>query len=154
MTEELKRADVLLRAVSKVLDILLIAAVWELLPKAGFYAGVFYILVSDGLFVGRSIAKKIIGLQVISLKTKMPCTMKDSILRNLPLALGIIALKIPLIGWIIFCAIYLVELILIMGSEDSVRIGDMLANTVVVSRDNKTEAEQVEKLASMEGGNV
>ncbi len=67
MPEELKKADVLLRAVAKALDLLLIAAVWELLPKAGFYAGIFYILVSDGLFSGRSIAKKVIGLQVISL---------------------------------------------------------------------------------------
>ncbi len=154
MSEELKKADVLLRAVSKVLDLLLIAAVWELLPRAGFYAGVFYILVSDGLFSGRSIAKKIIGLQVISLKSKLPGTMKDSIIRNLPLAAGLIALKVPLIGWIIFCAVCLIELILITGSEDSVRIGDMLANTVVVSRDNKTEEEQAKKVATMEGGNA
>lgn len=151
MPEELKKADILLRAVSKALDLLLIAAVWEILPKAGFYAGIFYILVSDGLFSGRSVAKKIIGLQVISLKTKSPCTMRDSIIRNLPIAAGIILIKVPLIGWIIFAAICILELVLITGSEDSVRIGDMLANTTVVARDDKTEEKQMSKLASMEG---
>lgn len=151
MPEELKKADILLRAVAKALDLLLIAAVWELLPKAGFYAGIFYILVSDGLFSGRSVAKKVIGLQVISLKTKAPCTMRDSIIRNLPIAAGIILIKVPLIGWIIFAAICILELVLITGSEDSVRIGDMLANTTVVARDDKTEEKQMSKLASMEG---
>ena len=151
MPEELKKADVLLRAVAKALDLLLIAAVWELLPKAGFYAGIFYILVSDGLFGGRSIAKKIIGLQVISMKTKLPCTMRDSIIRNLPLAAGIVLIKVPLIGWVIFAAICILELVLITGSEDSVMIGDMLANTTVVARDNKTEEKQMSKMASMEG---
>ncbi len=151
MPEELKKADVLLRSVSKVLDLLLIAAVWELLPKAGFYAGVFYILVSDGLFGGQSLAKRLIGLQVISLKTKRPGSMQDSIIRNLPIALGLIAMKIPLIGWIVFGTVCVLELILIIGSEDSMRIGDMLANTTVVARDRKTEEKQVSELASMEG---
>jgi hypothetical protein len=151
MPEELKKADVLLRAVAKALDLLLIAAVWELLPKAGFYAGIFYILVSDGLFSGRSVAKKVIGLQVISLKTKSPCSMRDSIIRNLPIAAGILLIKVPLIGWILFAAICILELVLITGSEDSVRIGDMLANTTVVVRDDKTEEKQMNELASMEG---
>ncbi len=83
--------------------------------------------------------------------TKLPCTMRDSIIRNLPLAAGIILIKVPLIGWIIFAAICILELALITGSEDSVRIGDMLANTTVVSRDNKTEEKQMSKFASMEG---
>ncbi|UCG77231.1 MAG: RDD family protein [Nitrospirota bacterium] len=151
MSEELKKADILLRVVSKALDLIIIAAAWELLPRAGFYAGIFYMLVSDGLFSGRSIAKKIIGLQVISLKTKLPCTMRDSIIRNLPIAAGLVALKVPLIGWIVFSAICLLEIVLISGSEDSVRIGDMIANTAVVVRDDKTEEKQVSKLASMEG---
>ena len=60
-------------------------------------------------------------------------------------------IKVPLIGWVIFAAICILELVLITGSEDSVRIGDMLANTTVVARDNKTEEKQMSKMASMEG---
>jgi len=154
MPEELKRADILLRAVAKVFDLLLIAAAWELLPRAGFYAAVFYILISDGLFNGRSIAKRIIGLQVISLRSKSPCSMRDSIIRNLPFALGMVALKVPLVGWIVFGAVCLLELVMIIGSEDSVRIGDMLAGTVVVARDSGTEEKQLGKLASMDGSST
>ncbi|GBE31127.1 RDD family protein [bacterium BMS3Bbin05] len=151
MPEELRKADVFLRAVSKTLDFLLIAAVWELLPRAGFFAGIFYILISDGLFDGRSLAKQILGLQVISLKSKRACSIRDSILRNMPFAVGLAALKVPLVGWILFICICLLELILMIGSADSLRIGDLIANTSVVARDRDSGEKQPEELASMEG---
>lgn len=151
MAEELTRADILLRIVSKAVDFLLVAAAWELLPKAGFFAGVFYVLVSDGFLDGRSIGKKIIGLQVISLVSQKPCSMKDSIIRNLPFAVGIFVLKVPLVGWIISGSICILEMIIMIGSSDRMRIGDMLANTVVVTRDEKSEKKQPNKLAPLEG---
>lgn len=141
MPEELRKADVLLRAVSKIIDVLLIASVSELLPKAGFLSGVFYILISDGLLEGRSIGKKIIGLQVISLASQAPCSIKDSILRNLPLALAVLALKIPIAGIFVCAGIVLIELVLVVGSSDGMRGGDILAGTSVVVRDGKDKEE-------------
>ncbi|MGW8179353.1 MAG: RDD family protein, partial [bacterium] len=134
MSEELKRADTLLRVVARVLDILILAAAWELLPKAGFAAGIVYILIGDGLLEGRSIGKKIIGLQVISLTTKTPCSIRESIFRNLPLAIGFIALKVPYVGWIVALAICVIEFLLIVAGSDGMRAGDMLANNAVVVR--------------------
>jgi uncharacterized RDD family membrane protein YckC len=150
MPEALKRADAFLRIVAKVLDFLLIASVSELLPKAGFLTGVMYILISDSLFEGRSIGKKIIGLQVISLSSKTICSVKESILRNLPFALALLALKIPFIGWLIGGFIGLIELIMIFAGTDGMRAGDMLANTTVVMRsDKEKEKEEVKGFASM-----
>lgn len=147
MSEELEKADALLRIVAKVLDILLIASVAELLPKAGFAAGIVYILISDGLLEGRSLGKKIIGLQVISLKSKRPCTIKDSIFRNIPFAFAIIVLKIPFIGWIISLAVLLIETILLFAGADGARAGDMLASTTVVVRGGKGNKEEVKGFA-------
>ena len=66
MSEEFKRAGLLLRTVAKILDFIIIAAAAEVLPKAGFYAGLAYLLIGDGLFDGRSLGKKIVGLRVVS----------------------------------------------------------------------------------------
>lgn len=148
MSEELKRADTLLRVVARVLDILILAAAWELLPKAGFAAGIVYILIGDGLLEGRSIGKKIIGLQVISLTSKMPCSIRESIFRNLPLAIAFIALKVPYVGWIVAMAICAIELLLIVASSDGMRAGDMLANTSVVVRSGTgKEKDRIEEIA-------
>ncbi|MGE5893306.1 MAG: RDD family protein [bacterium] len=148
MSEELRRADTLLRIVARVIDILIVTSVWELLPKAGFAAGVLYTLIGDGLLDGRSIGKKIIGLQVISLTSKTPCSVKDSIFRNLPFALALITLKIPYVGWFIAAAICVIELILVLAGTDGMRAGDMLANTTVVMRsDKEKEKEQVKGVA-------
>jgi len=145
MSEELEKADALLRIVAKVLDILLIASVVELLPKAGFAAGIVYILISDGLLEGRSIGKKIVGLQVISLKSKKPCSIKDSIFRNLPFAFAILVLKIPYVGWIVSLAVVLVETILLFAGTDGMRAGDMLASTTVVVRAGKGDKKEEAK---------
>jgi len=147
MSEELQKADALLRIVAKILDILLIASVMEMLPKAGFAAGIVYILISDGLFEGRSIGKKIIGLQVVSMKTKKHCSIKDSIFRNIPFALAILLMKIPFIGWILAAAIMLIELVLLFAGTDGMRAGDMLANTTVVVRGSKGDKEEAKEEA-------
>ncbi|HYA32069.1 MAG TPA: hypothetical protein VED67_04855, partial [Thermodesulfovibrionales bacterium] len=66
MSDEVKRAGLLLRAFAKALDFILIAAAAEIVPKAGFFAGLAYILIGDGLFDGRSIGKLLMGLRVVS----------------------------------------------------------------------------------------
>jgi uncharacterized RDD family membrane protein YckC len=88
MSEEPRSAGLLLRASAKVLDFILITAVIEIIPRAGFFAGLAYLLLSDGLFDGRSIGKKLIKLKVVSTETRQPCTFRESILRNSTFALG------------------------------------------------------------------
>ncbi len=66
MSGDVKRGSLLLRAIAKTLDFIIIAAAAEVIPKAGFFAGLAYLLIGDGLFDGRSVGKKIIGLRVVS----------------------------------------------------------------------------------------
>jgi uncharacterized RDD family membrane protein YckC len=132
MSDEIKRAGLLLRTVSKILDFIIIAAAVEVIPKAGFFAGLAYLLIGDGFFDGRSLGKKIIGLKVISIDTNAPCTFKDSILRNSTFGIGFIFYKIPWVGWILIIIIAALEFVILLGSSNGMRIGDDLAKTTVI----------------------
>ncbi len=132
MSEEFKRAGLLLRTVAKILDFIIIAAAVEIVPKAGFFAGLVYLLIGDGLFDGRSLGKKLIGLRVVSVDTNTPCTFRDSILRNSIFGIGLLFYKIPWFGWILTAIVAVLEFIILLGSKDGMRFGDEVAKTVVI----------------------
>ncbi|MBI5075722.1 MAG: RDD family protein [Nitrospirae bacterium] len=134
MSEEPRRAGLLLRAAAKILDFILIAAVIEIIPRAGFLAGLAYLLLGDGLFDGRSLGKKLIRLKVVSPDTLQPCTFRESLLRNSTLGLGYVLWLVPWIGWIVLPVIAAVEFILILGNKESRRLGDEIAGTTVIER--------------------
>ncbi len=128
---EKKRAGLLLRVVSKGIDFILILAVAEALPKAGWLAGLVYLLISDGLIKGQSLGKKLTGLRVET-ADGVPCTIKDSIVRNSTLAVGLVLWKIPLVGWVLLAAVMALEFIILIGSKENARLGDEIAKTSVV----------------------
>lgn len=132
MSGEQRRSGLLLRTAAKIIDFILIAAVIEIIPRAGYFAGIAYLLLSDGLFDGRSIGKKLLKLQVVSSETQSPCTFRESILRNSPFAVGYALLTVPWIGWIFVLIVAFFEFILVLGSKDSKRLGDEIAKTVVL----------------------
>src|SRR4030042_1424814 len=111
MSEEFKRAGLLLRTVAKILDFIIIAAAIEVIPKAGFFAGIAYLLIGDGLFDGRSLGKKLIGLRVVSADTNTPCTFRDSILRNSTFGIGFLFYKMIWFGWIFIVLLSIFEFI-------------------------------------------
>lgn len=124
-------ASLLLRVVAKCIDFILVLAAAEALPKSGWLAGAGYLLISDGLFNGMSIGKKLIGLQVVTIEGA-PCSIKDSIVRNTTVAIGVLLWKIPLVGWLLFIAVVIFEFIMLLGSKENMRLGDELAKTRVV----------------------
>jgi len=133
MSWEFKRAGLLLRAIAKTLDFIIIAAVGEVIPKAGFFAGLAYLLIGDGLFDGRSLGKKLIGLRVVSADTNEPCSFRGSILRNSIFGIGYLLYKIPWLGWIFIVIGIVFEFIILLGSKDGMRLGDEIAKTRVVT---------------------
>jgi hypothetical protein len=132
MSEEQRRAGLLLRTAGKAIDFILIAAVAEIVPRAGFFAGLAYLLLGDGFFNGRSIGKKLIRIRVVSAVTGAPCTFRDSILRNSTFAAAYIFWIVPWIGWFFFLAVAAVEFVLVLGSKDGMRLGDEIAKTTVL----------------------
>ena len=139
MSGEFKRAGLLLRAIAKTLDFIIIAAVGEVIPKAGFFAGLAYLLIGDGLFDGRSLGKKLIGLRVVSADTNEPCSFRDSILRNSIFGIGYLLYLIPWLGWIFIVIVIVFEFIVLLGSKDGMRLGDEIAKTKVVTVTTDTE---------------
>jgi uncharacterized RDD family membrane protein YckC len=131
MSEEQRRPGLLLRTAAKTIDLILIAAVIEIIPKAGYFAGLVYLLLGDGFFDGRSLGKRLIKLKVVSFETGGDCSFRDSVLRNCTLATGYLLAAVPWIGWIFFVIASGFEFILILGSKDGRRLGDELAKTVV-----------------------
>ncbi len=114
------------------MDFLLIAAVMQVIPQVGYLSGVVYLLISDGLFDGRSIGKKIIRLKVISVPGESSGTFRDSMIRNITLAAPLLLYKIPLFGWIFLVTALALEFLLMLGNEEGMRLGDDLAHTKVI----------------------
>ncbi len=126
------------RVIAKAVDVLLVMTAAKVIPEIGFYLGALYLLIGDGFFEGRSLGKRLLGLQVKSLN-EGSSPVKDSVLRNSTIAFGFILLKIPLIGWLFFILIYFLEFVIMLGNSENMRIGDEIAKTVVLEVKEKTE---------------
>lgn len=128
------KAQVLNRFVAKLIDLLIVAAVTKLVPPVGVLAGLAYILLADGFGGGRSVGKRLIGLQTIVPSTRDPAGFRESIIRNLPCALAQLAFEVPYVGWIGWGVILSIEALLIVGNAQGRRLGDELAKTQVLER--------------------
>lgn len=132
------------RYLAKFIDLLLVLALAKLDRVFGFVAplmGMTYILISDGLFEGRSLGKKFVGLQVvIEREVLIPCNFKHSTLRNLPIGVVVLFLVIPFWGWVLFftlgLAILGVEAYQIYQDPSGLRLGDLIAETRVLETKN------------------
>ncbi|MGQ0810250.1 MAG: RDD family protein [Nitrospiraceae bacterium] len=126
------KSHVLNRFIAKFIDLLLVAAADQVVPPVGFLAGFAYVLVADGFAGGRSIGKRLIGLQTIVPRTRETAGFKDSIIRNLPFAAAQLAFEIPWVGWIVSSVIIAFEALLILGNDQGRRLGDAVAQTQVI----------------------
>ena len=131
VNDEPKIAGVFVRSVAKSLDLLFAMALNELVPRIGFPFALLYILFADGFYGRASIGKKLFGLFVKPLHAKRDIPIRDSILRNIIIAAAFVLWKMPIIGWLFFMIILIVEFIIMFGSRDSMRIGDQVAATRV-----------------------
>ena len=126
------KAQVLNRFIAKLIDLFLAAAAAEVIAPVGFLAGLAYLLVADGFAGGRSIGKRLIGLQTILPETRESSGFRESIIRNIPFAVAYLAFAVPYVGWLATASIVVFEAILIIGNERGCRLGDELAGTQVL----------------------
>ncbi len=131
-TEVYPKAHVLNRFIAKLIDLFIVAAASEVISPVGFLAGLAYVLVADGFPGGRSIGKRLIGLQTILPSTREAAGFKDSIIRNVPFGAAVMAFEVPYVGWLVTLAILALESLLIIGNEQGRRLGDELAQTQVL----------------------
>ncbi len=132
MPGDTAKASILLRVIAKLVDFIFIAVAIKTVSQVGYFAGLVYLLISDGLFDGRSLGKKIIRLRVISPETGTQATFRDSMVRNITVAFSLLLYKIPLLGWAFMLLVLVLEFLLMLGNEAGLRLGDNLANTKVI----------------------
>ena len=126
------KAHVLNRFIAKLIDLLMVIAADEIAPPVGFLSGLAYILIADGFAGGKSIGKRLVGLQTMRVDGRATAGFRESIIRNLPLGGAQIAYAVPYIGWIVALAILAFESFLIIGNEQGRRLGDEVAKTHVL----------------------
>lgn len=130
------KANLLHRLIAKLIDLLLVAALARLLPPVGFFGGITYLLISDGFSGGRSIGKWLIGLKTVIVDRTGPCTFRESILRNGPLAVAYLLFFVPYVGWLFCLLVLILETLLIVGNTKGLRVGDELGGTQVLNSES------------------
>ena len=126
------KAQVLNRGIAKLIDLLIVAAAGQMFVPVGFLGGLAYILIADGFAGGRSIGKRLIGLQTVLPDRREAAGFRESIIRNLPFAVAQVAFAVPYVGWLVSAAIIAFEAVLILGNVQGRRLGDEVAGTQVL----------------------
>ncbi len=127
------RADLTTRAVAGFIDILLIIGLARLPDILGFLSVVGYILIRDGLFDRQSIGKKLIDIRVATTENaRPPMVFRESIIRNVTYAVAYLLFLVPYAGWVLGPLAVGMECLAAVGDERGMRIGDLLARTMVV----------------------
>ncbi|MHB1645044.1 MAG: RDD family protein [bacterium] len=144
-------ANKLNRFIAKAVDLLIVGFFSEIFYPYGLMAGLLYLLIGDGFFNGQSLGKKLIGLKVVTASDEKKIEFKDSIIRNMFLAVVLAFAFIPLFGmFLMFTAglfIYGIEIYYIITNPIGERIGDRLAFTKVVDvkqREDNSKVQNVE----------
>ena len=126
------KAQVLNRGIAKLIDLFIVAAASQMPVPVGFLGGLAYILIADGFAGGRSIGKRLIGLQTVLPDRREAAGFRESIIRNLPFAVAHAAFAVPYVGWLVSAAIIAFEAVLILGNDQGRRLGDEVAGTQVL----------------------
>jgi RDD family len=126
------KAQMLNRGIARLIDLFIVAAAGQMLVPVGFLGGLAYILIADGFSGGRSIGKRLIGLQTVLPGQREAAGFRESIIRNLPFAVAQVAFAVPYVGWLISIAIIAFEAVLVVGNEQGRRFGDEVAGTQVL----------------------
>ena len=126
------KAQVLNRGIAKLIDLFIVAAASQMPVPVGFLGGLAYILIADGFSGGRSIGKRLIGLQTVLPDRREAAGFRESIIRNLPFVVAQAAFAVPYVGWLVSAVIIVFEAVLILGNEQGRRLGDEVAGTQVL----------------------
>ena len=127
------------RLIAKAIDLFIVLILSMLFYPIGLLFALIYMALADALHDGQSVGKRLMGFAVISLEDGKPCSVRQSVIRNLPILIPMAFAIIPLWGWII-CSIFaipltLLEIYLLFKLDSGHRLGDVMADTSVIGND-------------------
>ncbi len=115
------------------MDFLFIVGLSRLPDVLGFLCATGYILFRDGLFERQSFGKKLIGIRITTSEPSgQSVTYRESIIRNVTFAAAYLLFLIPYAGWVLGPLVVGAECLAAIGDERGMRVGDLIARTVVV----------------------
>lgn len=126
------------RLIAKAIDLFIVLILAMLFYPLGLVLAIFYLSLADSLHEGQSVGKRIIGFAVISLEDGKPCSVKQSVIRNLPITIPLSFATVPFWGWIFFTfsiPLILLEVYLLFKLDSGHRLGDVMADTTVIGND-------------------
>lgn len=134
----------LARVLAKSIDMFIVLIFIVALYPFGTILGALYLAFSDALYNGQSVGKRFIGFSVVSLEDGEPCSVRQSLIRNLPFSIPMLFLLIPLWGWV-FSAIIggglmILEVYLLFKLDSGNRLGDVMADTTVIAAGSDGES--------------
>lgn len=129
------------RIMAKGVDLLLVLALYLMgsffWQPFGVLLALSYAALHDGMGMGQSVGKRIFGLRVVEDQLGLPCSFRNACLRNLPFFLGIPLAALPIFwagSFFVMLPLVALELYLILSLDTGVRLGDVLANTLVIEQ--------------------
>jgi uncharacterized RDD family membrane protein YckC len=135
------KVALLARLLAKSIDLFIVLILSIFFYPFGILLALIYMGVCDSLQEGQSVGKKFIGFSVISLIDGSPCSLRQSIVRNLPIMLPLFFAIIPIWGMIISILIgiplFVFELYLLFKLDSGHRLGDVMADTSVMGQNTE-----------------
>jgi uncharacterized RDD family membrane protein YckC len=124
------------RLLAKGIDLVIVFGLAALpLYPAGPLAAFLYVCIADGLWQGRSLGKRVLRLQTVHTRTGKPIDFQDSLVRNSTVAIPVLFIMVPIVGWILWIVIGIpilaIELYLMTRLDQHARLGDTMADTKV-----------------------
>jgi uncharacterized RDD family membrane protein YckC len=133
----------LARVLAKLIDLFILLIISVLFYPISILGALAYICVADYMQNGQSVGKKFVGMAVVSLQDGTPCSLKQSIIRNLPISIPLLFAIIPFWGWLftLFIGVPLIlfETYLLFKLDSGHRLGDVMADTTVMAKDQGEE---------------
>lgn len=127
------------RLIAKAIDLFIVLILSFFFYPIGLILSVVYMAIGDSLQDGQSVGKKFMGFSVISLEDGSPCTVKQSVIRNLPILIPLFFAIVPFWGWVMSIIIGIpliaLEVYLIYKLDSGHRLGDVMADTSVNAND-------------------
>jgi uncharacterized RDD family membrane protein YckC len=120
---------------ARTLDALVALALAWALPPLGAALALTYVLVADAIWPGQSPGKRVFGVTVIRIPGGHGGTLWTSVARNLPMAVALLLLLLPLVSLVVFpvmgIPLLLWERHLTRTGTRGQRLGDILGDCYV-----------------------
>jgi uncharacterized RDD family membrane protein YckC len=125
--------------IAKAIDLFIVLVLSVFFYPIGLILSAIYVGISDSLQNGQAVGKKFMGFQVLSLEDGSPCSMKQSVIRNIPLlvplVLGVFPLIGPILAFVSGVFFLVLEIFFLFKLDSGHRLGDVMADTSVMGHD-------------------